>query len=186
MKFLTGIRYALAISTMGLSLQALATTGDTAVATINVSGNVPSIMSVQARGLPGDLDLTPGAVVKDRLIGVLHFKFNESADINVTSSNAGGQPADSGGTAYSFNGAFKVGFVPGSTCTSIDMATYGLTGGVAITNVATNMASALAKALTTAGIEEDCQISASWGGTSTALPMAGVYSMGVIVTMVAK
>ena len=185
MRPLSGFRLATAIATVALCLPAFATTGDTAIATLNVSGTVPAIMSVQARGLPGDLDLTPGAIVIDRVIGLLHFKYNESADINVTSSNAGGQPTDSGGTAYSFNGAFKVGIVPGTTCASVDMATYGVTGGVAITSTATNFASATAGALTT-GIEEDCQLSASWGGTSSTLPLAGVYSMGIIVTMVAK
>lgn len=188
MKFFNRIQIAAMLVALSAGTQAFAGTGDTAVARLNVSGNVPAVFSVTARGLPGDLDLTPGAVVVQRLIGLLHFKFNEdAASITFASSTTSGGPEDSGGTAYSFGSAFKVS-VPG-TCKSLNLTALGLPAGVTLTSGGTDYKSTIANDLTTnvpvGGIEEDCQLAASWGGTTSTLPLAGVYSMSITVTMVA-
>ncbi len=78
-KIASYVRNLAVIVSLLLSNNAFAGSGDSAVASINLSGNVPEVFSVTARGLPGDLDLTPGVSVTDRLIGILHFKFNENA-----------------------------------------------------------------------------------------------------------
>jgi hypothetical protein len=156
--------------------------GDTAIASLNLSGSVPEVFSVSARGLPGDLDLTPGVIVKDRLIGILHFKFNENAaSITIASSTASGGPESLAG-AYSFGTAFTVGVV--GACTALDTATLA-SPGVTLTNAGTDYKSLAANPLVGNGIEEDCQLAASWGGTASSLPLAGVFSMSVTVTMVA-
>lgn len=166
------------------SPKVFATIGDTAAATLNISGNVPAVFSVTARGLPGDLDLTPNSVVKDRLIGILHFKYNENAaSIKIGTDTASGTP-EQAGTAYSFGSAFKVGYT--GTCQSLDATTFGVSGGVVLAqNPGTDYKSTLAGALTD-GIEEDCQIVGNWGGTTAVLPLAGVYSMTITVTMISS
>jgi hypothetical protein len=183
---------------LGLAMSALlvfssttvfATAGDTAIANLNVSGTVPAVFSVQARGIPGDLDLTPGAIVKDRVIGLWHFKYNEdAASIKVSSSTASGGPEEvSAGQAYTFGASFKVGAI--GTCVSL-AAPFKASGGDLLVPAGVDYSSALAKDLTTnvpvGGVEEDCQIAASWTGTATTLPLAGVYAMTVTVTMVAN
>lgn len=176
---------------LGSSVNVWATTGDTSIATLNISGNVPAVFSVTARGLPGDLDLEPGSIVIDRLIGLLHFKFNEdAASITVASSTASGMPEDSGNTAYGFpvGNTFKVRVL--GTCKSLDLTALGAAAGVTLTQAGTDYKSTIAADLTTntpaSGIEEDCQVAASWHGTTGTLPIAGVYSMTITVTMVAN
>jgi len=161
-----------------------ATTGDTSVASLNISGNVPAVFSVTARGLPGDLDLTSNSVVNDRLIGILHFKFNEdAASITVASSTTTGGPMN-GAADYDWDTAFTVS-IP-ATCESIDTATM---ADVTLTQAGVDYKSTRAGALAAngnTGIEEDCQLTASWGGTTNSvLPLAGVFSMTITVTMVA-
>lgn len=177
------------ISTMliltGFTTSALA--ADTAIGTLNISGNVPTVFSVTTRGIPGDLDLTPGVIVNQRLIGILHFKFNEdAASITIASSTLSGGPEDSGGTAYSFGTGFTASIV--GACATLDLAALGLPAGVTLTQAGVDYKSTIAADLTTnvpvSGIEEDCQLAASWGGTTSALPLAGVYSMSITVTMV--
>jgi hypothetical protein len=183
------IRVALVALMMSLSPNVFATAGDTSAAVLNISGNVPAVFSVTARGLPGDLDLTPNSVVKDRLLGILHFKFNEdAASIKIGTDTATGKP-EKAGTAYSFGAAFKVGYT--GTCDSLDAATFGVAGGVALAqNPGTDYKSLKATDLATnnagSGIEEDCQIVGNWGGTTSVLPLAGVYSMTITVTMVSN
>ena len=168
---------------MGFGQNALAGTGDTAIASINISGSVPEVFSVSARGLPGDLDLTPGVVVLNRLIGILHFKFNEdAASITIASSTASGGP-ENGAGAYAFGTAFTVSVA--GACTSLDTVALAAPG-VALTIAGTDYKSLAANPLVGSGIEEDCQLAASWGGTVAALPLAGVFSMSVTVTMVAN
>lgn len=183
------LRLLIAAIVLTASTPVFATTGDTAIAHLNVSGTVPAVFSVQARGIPGDLDLTPGAIVIDRVIGLLHFKYNQdAASIKIESSTADGGPAATSGQAYVFGAAFKVGAI--GTCVSL-AAPFKASGGVALTNGGgVDYGSATSKDLTTtgppiSGIEEDCQIAASWTGTTSTLPLAGVYAMTVTVTMVA-
>lgn len=153
---------------------------DTAIATLNISGDVPTIFSVEARGMPGDLDLAPSVSVSSRLLGILHFKFNvNAASIKIASSTASGVPENGSAVAYSFGAAgFKVAIAAG--CTSVD-ATYNTP--FLLVAAGTDVKSALSAALT-AGIQEDCSVTASWAGTTATLPLAGKYSMVITVTMV--
>ena len=176
------IKIALAILALCFGPLANAGSGDTSIATLNLSGNVPEVFSVTARGLPGDLDLTPGVIVVDRLIGILHFKFNENAaSITVASSTVSGGP-ENGGTAYAFGTAFTVAVI--GACTSLDTAALA-TPGVVLTVAGVDYKSLAANPLVGSGIEEDCQLAANWGGTAASLPLAGVFSMSITVTMVA-
>lgn len=156
---------------------------DTAIAYFNISGTVPTFFSVSARGLPGDLDLTPNVTVNNRRIGLLHFKYNVSiASLTISSDTASGGPETSGGAVYNFQGGgFGVSFDP--ACTTVDP-TYNTP--FTLTNAGIDVKSALAAALTTTGIEEDCEVYASWQGTSAKLPLAGVYSLSITVTMVSQ
>jgi hypothetical protein len=169
------------ITTLLFGYSAQAGTGDTSIASIGLSGSVPEVFSVTARGLPGDLDLTPNVVVNNRLIGILRFKFNENAaSITIGSSTASGAPQN-GASTYAFSTPFTVSV--NGACASLDVATLA-SPGVSLA-VATDYKSVLAGALVANGIEEDCQLQASWGGTVASLPLAGVFSMNVTVTMVA-
>lgn len=154
---------------------------DTAVALINVSANVPTIFSVTARGLPGDLDLTPNVIVNRRTLGLFHFKYNSDVvSLTISSDTLSGGP-EASGVPYSFQGGgFKVSIETG--CQSVD-ASYNLP--FTLSNTGTDIKSALSAALIT-GIEEDCALMASWTGTSQTLPKAGKYSMGITLTMVSN
>lgn len=161
------IKLALVILAMCFGNQAYAGSGDTSIALLNMSGSVPEVFSVTARGLPGDLDLTPNVVVVDRLIGILHFKFNLNA-ASITVSGA------IGGVGYTFGSAMTL----NAACTSITMAAVAATASA-------DYKTAGAAALVGTGIEEDCQVLASWGGTVQPLPLAGVVTVTITVTMVA-
>jgi hypothetical protein len=180
------LKVGLVAAVIAIGTQASAA-GDTAIANLNISGTVPAVFSVTARGLPGDLDLTPGSIVIDRVIGLLHFKYNENATITIASSTANGLPANAGGTDYPFlaGNGLKVKYI--GTCDSLDSATFG--AGVTLLAAGANYASTKATDLVlnnaSNGIEEDCTIVANWKGTASTLPLAGVYSMSMTVTMVA-
>lgn len=157
----------------------MALAADTAVATMDLSGNVPVIFNVTARGYPGDLDLSPNVIVNSRLLGMFHMKYNVSlATLTLKASTATGKP-EAAGTAYSFGVAWTVSLI----CSSVDPA-KGTTITPLIAGV--EMASAGGKALAaaTGGIEEDCPLTASWGGTAVTLPLSGKYSMTYTLTMV--
>ncbi len=157
--------------------------GDTSIALLSVAGIVPTYFSVYIRGQPGDLDLTPKAVVNDHPIGLVHFKFNEDIlSLTVSSSTATGFPEDASSNAYNFGGGagFKVAFRAG--CQTVD-ATYNTP--FTLTAAGTDVKSATAAALTTFGIEEDCIVTATYQGTTVNLPLGGLYQMNVVLTMVA-
>jgi len=159
--------------------QVNAGSGDTSIALISLSGSVPEVFSVTARGLPGDLDLTPNVIVNNRLIGILHFKYNQNVD-EITIGGA------VGGVGYTFNSPFSIST---PACQSLNNAAGvgGLDyagGGVAL-GAATNYQSALSGALVATGIEEDCELVASWGGTVQPLPLAGIVTVNITVTMTA-
>lgn len=156
----------------------IAIAADTAISTLNVSGNVPVVFSITTRGLPGDLDLTPGVDVNDRLLGLIHFKYNKDiANLNIKSDTTTGKPED-GGTAYSFGaGGFNLKF---GTCASVG-ATW--ESNFTISNTDTDIKDGTAL---TAGVEEDCSLMASWDGTTSALPLAGKYSMVITLTMISN
>jgi hypothetical protein len=155
---------------------------DTAVATLNISGDVPTIFSVSARGMPGDLDLSPSVSVNNRLLGIMHFRYNVNvSSIKIASSTASGVPENATAVAYGFGGAgFKVAFTAAG-CSSVD-ATYN-TPFPLVSGAGTDVKSAGSAALT-AGVEEDCSLTASWAGTAATLPLAGKYSMVITLTMI--
>lgn len=166
---------------LAVSLQVigpLAMAADTSIGTLSLSGNVPVVFSLTVRGLPGDLDLTPGVVVNDRLLGILHFKYNvDIASLAITSSTASGTPENAVG-AYAFGVAFKYKFLACATIVAANEALFTIAGAGA----------AMADPATTAGLtngrEEDCSLTASWGGTAASLPLAGKYSEVLTFTMV--
>lgn len=151
---------------------------DTAITTLNVSANVPMVFSITTRGIPGDLDLTPNVDVNDRVLGLIHFKYNKDiANLYIKSDTATGVPY-SGGTAYSFGaGGFELKF---GTCASVG-ATWESNFTISSTDLDIKDGTAL-----TQGIEEDCVLMASWDGTTAALPLSGNYSMVITLTMISN
>jgi hypothetical protein len=159
---------------------------DVAVGTLNISGNVPVIFSLTVRGLPGDLDLTPGVSVTDRLLGLIHFKYNmDIASLALTSSTASGVPENSSNVAYAFGGVgFKYRFGACTTVVAAGQANFSIVAAGTSDNLqaaAANQPSTLGH-----GVEEDCSLMASWGGAtivSGQLPLADRYSMTLTLTM---
>src|SRR5262249_40928929 len=158
---------------------------DTSIASVQMSGNVPTVFSVTARGLPGDLDLTPGVIVNDRLIAIFHFKYNEDiASLLLTSTSANGAPKN-GATAYPAGTAFTYKFgVCQAVKDAVGEVAFSIAAGTSadFVEVAGQQPSGLGY-----GIEEDCQLTASWGGQAIVaghIPLAGVYSETLTLTMV--
>lgn len=150
---------------------------DSATATVNLSGNVPVVFSLTALGIPGDIDFTPGASVNNRVLALLHLKYNESMTTLKVSSVAGN--FKNGATAYNWaaaGGTAPVLSVDGA-CTSITSASFVWP----ITALGTDISSAGAKALT-AGKDEYCQLQGTWV-VPTVSPLAGVYALDVTFTM---
>ena len=157
----------------------IAFAADTSIASINISGTVPEFFSVTTRGQPGDLDLSPKVTVNNRRIGLLHFKYNMNvASITASSSTASGGPEGPG--TYNFQGGFKVSV--GAGCASVDPS---YNSAFALTAGGVDIHSAGSAALTT-GVEEDCDLLASWRGTNQALPLAGVYTLNINITMTSQ
>lgn len=153
---------------------------DTTIASFNISGTVPSYFSLTTRGIAGDLDLSPKVIVNNRRIGLMHFKYNANiASLTIASSTASGGPEGPSGT-YNFQGGFKVSVAAG--CVSVDPA-YNTP--FLLTAAGTDIKSAASTALTE-GVEEDCDLLASWKGTNVNLPLAGAYSLNVLATMVSQ
>ncbi len=159
---------------------------DVAVGTLNISGNVPVIFSLTVRGLPGDLDLTPGVTVTDRLLGIVHFKYNvDIASLTLTSNTASGVPENSANVAYPFGGVgFKFKF---GTCTSV-VAAGKANFSIVAAGVSDNLEPLAAQQPSTLGygLEEDCELVASWGGAtivSGQIPLADRYSQALTLTM---
>lgn len=167
-----------------LSLVQPAIAADTSKANLHMSGSVPTIFSVTVRGLPGDLDLTPGVIVNDRLLGIVHFKYNvDIASLLVTSDSATGTPMN-GATAYPAGTAFTYKF---SACQAVN-ATGEAAWSIAA-NTSADFVPAAADQPSTLGygIVEDCDLTASWGGqnlTTGQIPLAGKYTQTLTITMV--
>ena len=194
MKFFSKLILTLAV--VGLQIVSpLAMAADTSVAALNISGNTPVIFNVSARGYPGDLDLGGnGVVASDRLLGSFHFKYNVGiASMTLKSAEVDGIPssATATGNGYKFGTAFNLKF---GACTSID-ATYkaswapvvgtpavDLGAGIDIKDAATTSQAALNTL--GAGREEDCDLTATWGGATSAIPLAGKYTLSLTLTMV--
>ena len=167
-------------SVIMLLLRPVANAADTSIASFNISGTVPTYFSVTTRGMASDLDLTPNVTVNNRRIGLMHFKYNANvASLTISSSTASGAPEGASG-AYNFQGGFKVSV--GAGCTSVDVA-YNTP--FVLTGVGTDIKSVASTALAN-GVEEDCDLLASWRGTNQSLPLAGVYSLNINVTMISQ
>lgn len=177
---LTKPKYLILATALIALLRPIVFAADTAIATFNISGTVPTYFSVTTRGTPGDLDLSPNVIVNNRRIGLMHFKYNTNvASLTVASSTASGGPEGPSG-AYNFQGGFKVSVKAG--CASADPA---YNAAFVLTAGGTDIKSAGSAALTQ-GVEEDCEVLASWKGTNVSLPLAGVYTLNINVTMVSQ
>lgn len=146
---------------------------------VQLSGNVPEIFTLQSRGVPGDVDLSPGVVVTDRLLGIFHLKYNlPVGEFKIQTDTTSGLPEDSNGTPIDLTTpmSYKM------ECTSaIATATTAAEAGAG--KDIKSAASALTGGV---GIEEDCLLSGSWVGTSSALPLSGYYTMKISVTLTAS
>jgi hypothetical protein len=190
MKFATKILLAGLMLAAQLFSPTIAMAADTSIANLNISGNVPVIFSVTARGYPGDLDLSGKVDVVDRLVGIFHFKYNvDLASMTLKSAEADGRPSSGAGagTGYGFGAGgfklkfgactsieatYKANFIPGAGVGEIDIGT-----GVDIKDAATTTAM-------TAGREEDCNLNATWKGNASTLPLAGKYTLTLTMTMI--
>jgi hypothetical protein len=155
---------------------------DTSIAVITVAGVVPSIFSVTSEAQQAELDLSPGVFVSNKSIGLLHFRYNESlSSLTIASSTSSGFPEDISGNPYQFGGSgdFKVSFQP--TCSTVANTYY---VPFALTTVGTDVKSAASSSLTTTGVEEYCQVYASYQGMTTTMPTGGRFEMKIVVTMV--
>ncbi|MEZ0391963.1 MAG: hypothetical protein ACAH59_07095 [Pseudobdellovibrionaceae bacterium] len=190
MKFLVKLLSAALLFAAQLFMPMAALAADTSIANLNISGNVPVIFSITARGYPGDLDLSGKVDVVDRLVGIFHFKYNvDLASLTLKSAEVDGVPSSTtgAGTGYSFGaggfqlkfgacttilGTYKALFTPGVGAGKVDIGT-----GVDIKDGATTVGM-------TQGREEDCTLGATWKGTNTTLPLAGKYTLALTMTMV--
>lgn len=153
----------------------------TSIAVININGIVPAIFSVTLDSQPSQVDLSPGVFVSNLNIGDLHFRYNENVqNITISSSTSSGFPEDSGGNPYQFGGVggFKVAFQ--NTCSTVDSAYY---VPFTLTSVGTDVKSAGSTSLTS-GVDEHCQIYATYQGTTASMPLAGSFGMNIVLTMV--
>lgn len=155
---------------------------DVSSGSLQLSGSVPEIFSLQVRGVPGDLDLSPNVQVTDRLLGIFHLKYNIPVASIILSSSAGatGLPTLNGAGATA--APFAVPMAYTVTCGSVGVSGTGLTA-ANLGLGATNINAAAANVVTTNGFEEDCPLTASWTGTAGVLPVAGSYSMTITITM---
>ena len=165
---------------LAMIFPSITTSADTAIAIFDMTGTVPAVFQASTRGLPGDLDLSPNVTVSNRRVGLLHLKYNINvATLIFSSSTASGGPESTSGAIYQFQGSgFQVSVNP--SCVSVAPA---YNSPFTLTNSGTDIHSTLSGALVNTGIEEDCEILASWRGTTQALPLAGVYKLGITVTM---
>lgn len=146
---------------------------------VQLSGNVPEIFTLQSRGVPGDVDLSPGVVVTDRLLGIFHLKYNlPVGEFKIQTDTTSGLPEDSAGTPIDLATpmSYKM------ACTSaVETDTTATEAGAG-----KDIKSAAAALSGGVGIEEDCLLSASWVGTSSAIPLSGYYTMKISATLTAQ
>ncbi|OFZ21823.1 MAG: hypothetical protein A2X94_08505 [Bdellovibrionales bacterium GWB1_55_8] len=151
---------------------------DISTATLQLSGNVPTVFSVTARGYPGEIDLAPGTTVVNRLMGILHFRYNvEIASLTFLSSTASGTIENAAGTAFAWatGGGLKS---AAPACTVLDGGLGKLDGAVLDMNPAVSVLAAAAPDM----LEADCPLTSSWT-TSAGLQASGLYSMTVTAVM---
>lgn len=163
----------LALLTTLVSTQSFAI--DISTASLIVSGNVPAVFSVMVRGYPGELDLGPNTTVVDRVVGILHFKYNMPINtITIGANTASGRLENAANANITFATG---GDYLDSTCAVLD-------NGVGKLDGATDLAPALSvkAAGAPATADVDCPLTMSWT-TGAAMQAAGVYSMTITVTM---
>ncbi len=150
-----------------------------ALATISMSGDIPVVFQMNTFGTSGELDLTARAGITNRVVGQVHLKYNINlASYILQSDTATGLP-EKAGVAYVFGATpFQIAVGP---CTTIDPAKVPLTP-ANLAAGATDIKSAASAALV-GGVEEDCNITASWSGTNAGLSLSGVYSIQINITM---
>ncbi|HAR41313.1 MAG TPA: hypothetical protein DCS07_01570 [Bdellovibrionales bacterium] len=183
---------AVAVLVLFLSSPPTPSGADQAEAYINLSGNVPAFFEIWVRGVPGDLDLGPRIIVNDRLLGIMHLKYNLNLQSLTFKSDTLDGKLHNGASVWGGTMTFKVG--GGATCMTVGGAAGGVAsqlipsgpavgqlGGGAdvhhpdVQDLATNFGY---------GLEEDCPVMASWSGVNQDLPLAGVFMMKITITMV--
>lgn len=169
-------------ATLAATLNPALLRADITAGTLQLSGSVPEIFSLQVRGVPGDLDFSPNVQVTDRLLAIFHLKYNIPIATIILSSSAGatGLPTLDGAGVTPVPLAAPMTYT--ITCGSIGASGTGLTA-ANLGLGATNVNAAAASVVTTNGFEQDCPLTASWTGTAGVLPVAGTYSMTITFTM---
>lgn len=168
---------------------------DTVTGYINLSGTVPAYFELWVRGVPGDLDLSPRATVTDRVLGILHVKYNiDMASLTLQSDTALGKPMN--GTE-NWGGSIEYKVLGGTACKTVG----GSAGGTASVTIPSGSAAGTTMgggkdvhhahvedlaANFSSGLEEDCPLQGSWTGVAKDLPLAGSYSMKITATMVSQ
>lgn len=149
---------------------ALAVISDVSTGTLQISGYIPEIFSLQVRGVPGDLDFSPKVVVNNRLLALIHLKYNiPVASFELRSSTVSGLPENSQSAPVPLATPMSY-LVTCISAVSTPTPASVMYAGVDIKSAETLLLDGL-------GIEEDCRLTASWTGTdSTRIPAAGIYS----------
>ncbi|MEK6579038.1 MAG: hypothetical protein AABZ55_07405 [Bdellovibrionota bacterium] len=165
----------------------VAMAAETTYGVLNLSGNVPEIFQLDVRGVSGDIDLNGGSgaaatTVSNRLVGIFHLKVNiDIASFILSTTNASGTFENAAAAAYPFSAVFTL---------NVNAACTLLSNGTPITTAlllagATNIRDALGlPSVLGFGVEEDCQVIAGWTNQNVILPLAGVYTLPVVATMV--
>lgn len=172
-----------------------ASTGTISRSSFVVTGVVPSVVSLSTQAFSQNLDLKPGMKIMKHPIGNLHFRYNEEiAGITLASSTNSGSPENkennSGLHSNSYSSAFTRPFKISITgaCRSLD--THELSPGITLIPEGDDYKSLRSNELSSSffhseGIDEDCQLAASWNTKKQSSLVHGVYSMDIIITMVA-
>lgn len=149
---------------------------DVSSGTLQLSGMIPEIFSLQVRGVPGDLDFSPKAIVNNRTLGLIHLKYNIPLDrFEIKSNTTSGLPENSNGTPVPLSTPMSYVVTCASAVSSPTTATE-IAAGADIKSLATGLSNGY-------GIEEDCILTSSWVGTSLHLPVAGIYTEIIIITL---
>lgn len=149
---------------------------DVSSGTLQLSGVIPEIFSLQVRGVPGDLDFSPKVVVNHRTLGLIHVKYNIPLDrFELKTNTASGLPENFSGIPVPLSTPMTYVVNCNSAVNTPTTATE-IAAGADIKSVATGLSNGY-------GIEEDCLLTSSWVGTSLQLPVAGIYSEIITITL---
>lgn len=191
MKSIRVLKIEAALITVFFAFEVFAAKGAVSTASFTVIGRVPEVYSLSTQSLKQDLDLKPGLKVTKKPIGNIRFSYNQGIQgISIASSTASGNPEDDSNKAVKFTSPFTISVLGG--CRSLDMGT--LKPGVTLVPAGADYKSLTASNLTDGqsaptGVDEECQLAASWKTEKLSKTQMrskkGVYSMNVIVTMVA-